>query len=98
MGPHNEAARKLLLQLLGDHHVETALEAHRILGRLDVPADQVLGAWTKALAHADAKVRNEAVSALRNLGHRASSAKAALRERFSKEDDYYCKGGILDAL
>ena len=53
MSPHNEAARKLLLRMLGDDHAETAQEAHRILAELELPADQVLGVWTRALSHAD---------------------------------------------
>jgi HEAT repeat protein len=98
MCPHNEAAVKLLLRMLGDDRAETAREAHRILANLSLPADQVLGAWTKAMSHADPEVRSKAVWALRDLGPSAKPAKAALRERFAKEDDYNCKDGIMYAL
>jgi HEAT repeat protein len=97
MSPHNEAARKLLLRMLEDDRAETSQEAHRILARLELPADQVLGAWTKALSHADSKVRSEAISALTRLGASAKSAKPRLHERLTKEADY-CAGGILGAL
>jgi HEAT repeat protein len=98
MGPHNEAARKLLLELLGDKHAETAQEAHRILADLELPADQALPVWMKALAHADSNVRQRAIQALRKFGPAAKSAKSKLHERFAAEKDYSCKGGILGAL
>src|SRR5262249_20766128 len=95
MSPHNEAARQLLLRTLGDDHAETAQEAHRILARLELPADQVVRVWIKALSHADPKVRLEAITALGKLGPGAKPTKSALHERLKKENDYYCKGGIL---
>ncbi|HEY7423761.1 MAG TPA: HEAT repeat domain-containing protein [Gemmataceae bacterium] len=98
MSPHNPAARKLLFRMLGDTYAKTAQEAHRILAGLELPADQVLGAWTKALSHADSTVRSRAIAALTKLGPRAQSAKSALHERFAKEHNSECKGGILDAL
>jgi hypothetical protein len=102
MAPQNEAARKLLYKLasgiLGDKDKETAHKAHRILASLDLPADQVLKSWTKALSHADSNVRNDAIGALTRLGPSAKSAKPALRERFTEETDFGCKEGILDAL
>ncbi|HEY7309598.1 MAG TPA: HEAT repeat domain-containing protein [Gemmataceae bacterium] len=98
MSPHNPAARKLLFHMLGDGDAKTAQEAHRILAGLELPAGQVLDAWTRALSHADSKVRSQAIAALRKLGSHAKSAKSTLRERFPKEHNSDCKGGILDAL
>ncbi len=94
MCPHNEEARKLLFRLLEDKDAETAQEAHRILAGLELPADRVLGVWTKALSHANSKVRSEALYALMKLGPNAKTAKSALHERFTKEKD----SGILFAL
>jgi HEAT repeat protein len=98
MCPHNGAAWKLLLRMLGDDRAETSQEAHRILAGLELPADEVLGVWTKGLSHSNSKVRHEAIRALTRLGASAKPAASALRERFAKETDYYCQGGILDAL
>ncbi len=98
VSPHNKEARKLLFRMLGDERAETAQEAHRILARLELPADQVLEVWTRALSHANSKVRSEAIYALMRLGSSAKTAKSALHARFQKEKDYHCKGSILDAL
>jgi HEAT repeat protein len=98
MSLHNEAARKLLFRMLEDNDAKTPQEAHRILAGLELPADQVLGAWTKALSHADAEVRMQAIVALTKLGPRAKSAKSTLHERFPKERDHDCKANILHAL
>jgi HEAT repeat protein len=98
MSPHNPAARKLLFRMLGDDNAKTAQEAHRILAELELPAEQVLSAWTRALSHADSKVRQQALFALWKLGPSARSAKSTLYKRFPKETDHYRKGEILDAL
>ena len=96
--PHNEEARKLLFRMLGDGDSETVLEAHRILARLHLPADQVLEVWIKALAHADPNVRYVAVGDLYRLGPDAKLAKAPLHERVKKEEDGRARSGILSAL
>jgi HEAT repeat protein len=98
MCPHNEAARKLLLRMLGDRREETSQEAYRILAGLELPADEALGVWTKALSHSDSEVRSKAVGALTRLGARAKPATSAMCERFAKETDSYCKGSILALL
>jgi HEAT repeat protein len=96
--PHNEEARKRLFGLLTDKDAETVAEAHRILAGLHLPADQVLEVWIKALAHNDPNVRSVAVEALERIGPGAKPAKAALLERFKKEEDGWLRRHILDVL
>lgn len=98
MIPHNEAALKLLFRVVESKDAKTAQEAHHVLARLKLPADQELAVWTRALSHADSKRRSEAIYALRGCGPAAKPAKSALHERFNKEDDRDCKSAILDAL
>jgi HEAT repeat protein len=86
------------VSLLGEDHVATAQKAHSILGTLELPADRVLGVWTKALSHSDEKVRAEAISALATLRAAARPAKAALLEQLKKEKNYYNKAGIHACL
>jgi HEAT repeat protein len=97
MSPHNPAARKILLGMLGDDDAKTVREAYRILESLDLPADQVLGTWTRALAHADPEVRSRAIGALWTLGPAARPAVARLRERLTKEEKDF-RAYILQAL
>jgi HEAT repeat protein len=95
---HNEGAFKLLLEALGDKDMDTVRDAYFILSRLDLPAEQALKTWTRALSHADFQVRYGAIRALTRLGRSAKPAKAALRERYAKGTDEHSKREILDAL
>jgi HEAT repeat protein len=98
MGPHNEGALKLLFRMLGDDDAETARAAHITLARLELPPEQVLGAWTRALSHPDPKVRLEADYALMSLGPAAKPARSALHERLTREADHDVKVGSIHAL
>ena len=75
MSPQNEAALKLLLNMLKDEDAKTAQEARSTLADLELSSEPVLEVWTKALSHGDAEVRSTAISALQKLGGRAHPAR-----------------------
>jgi HEAT repeat protein len=93
MVPHSETARKLLMGLLEDRNPETVQEAYRILAGLELPADQGLDLFTKALSHSNSNVRSQAIEALVRLGPAAKPAKSVLLERMKKDG-----GDIIRAL
>ena len=73
-------------------------EAYSVLVTLDLPADMALATWTKALSHADPRVRLEAVAGLAKCGSAAKPMLVALRRFFAKEDDDQNRAIILYAL